>query len=167
MPASRKSFDPEAFVRGAYAIAERLDFEGWKSCFTDRGTFTDQSIGLTYEGSELDYPVRQYGTAFADMHRELFDLWTVGDDTVIVRLALQGNAHGSSRYSLRHDPCDRKSNGRTVCGHIRVSRRQDQAVRLLSGRLNCLDPTRRDPQSGSRNRALGNASDESRTRSIQ
>lgn len=27
--------------------------------------------------------------AFADMHRELYDLWTVGE-TVIVRLALQG-----------------------------------------------------------------------------
>jgi hypothetical protein len=37
--------------------------------------------------------VRQYGAAFADMHRELYDLWTVGD-TVIVRLALQGTHTG-------------------------------------------------------------------------
>jgi hypothetical protein len=94
MRTSELEFDPETFVRGAYAIAERMDLEGWKSCFTDKGTFTDQSVGITYEGSNLDYPVRQYGTAFADMHRELFDLWTVGDDTVIVRLALQGTHTG-------------------------------------------------------------------------
>src|ERR1700694_5598213 len=30
--------------------------------------------------------------AFADMHRELYDLWTVGE-TVIVRLALQGTPY--------------------------------------------------------------------------
>jgi ketosteroid isomerase-like protein len=93
MPNSKR-VDPAAFVRGAYTIAERMDLEGWKSCFTDKGTFTDQSVGVTYEGSELDYPVRQYGTAFGDMHRELFDLWTVGDETVIVRLALQGTHTG-------------------------------------------------------------------------
>ncbi len=94
MSDSTKSFDPEAFVRAAYTLAERMDLDGWKSCFTDDGIFTDQSVGVTYRGSELDYPVRQYGTAFADMHRELYDVWTVGDDTVIVRLALQGTHTG-------------------------------------------------------------------------
>ena len=93
MPASKNSFDSEAFVREAYATAERMDLEGWKSCFADGGTFTDQSIKVTYHGDDLDYPVRQYGTAFADMHRELYDLWTVGN-TVIVRLALQGTHTG-------------------------------------------------------------------------
>jgi hypothetical protein len=94
MPASTGIVDAESFVRGAYALAEKMDLEGWRSCFTDRGTFTDQSIGYTYEGPDLDYPVRQYGTAFADMHRELFDLWTIGNDTVIVRPALQGTHTG-------------------------------------------------------------------------
>jgi ketosteroid isomerase-like protein len=93
MPASKDVFDPEAFVRKAYATAERMDLEGWKAGFTDDGTFTDQSVGVTYKGLDLDYPVRQYGTAFADMHRELYDLWTVGN-TVIVRLALQGTHTG-------------------------------------------------------------------------
>jgi ketosteroid isomerase-like protein len=93
MPASKDAFDPEAFVREAYATAERMDLEGWKSCFADGGTFTDQSIKVTYQGDDVDYPVRQYGTAFGDMHRELYDLWTVGD-TVIVRLALQGTHTG-------------------------------------------------------------------------
>lgn len=93
MSASKQGFDPEAFVRGAYAIAESMDLAGWKACFNANGIFTDQSIGVTYEGDQLDYPVRQYGTAFGDMHRELYDLWTVGD-TVIVRLALQGTHTG-------------------------------------------------------------------------
>jgi hypothetical protein len=94
LPTSKGSVDPEAFVREAYAIAEGMDLDGWKSCFADGGIFTDQSVGVTYQGAELDYPVRQYGTAFSDMHRELYDVWTVGDDTVIVRLALQGTHTG-------------------------------------------------------------------------
>jgi ketosteroid isomerase-like protein len=93
MSASTKGFDPEAFVRESYAIAERMDLDGWRSRFADDGIFTDQSVRVTYRGADLDYPVRQYGTAFEDMHRELYDLWTVGD-TVIVRLALQGTHTG-------------------------------------------------------------------------
>jgi ketosteroid isomerase-like protein len=85
--------DPESFVREAYAIAERKDLKLWKSLFADDGIFTDNSVGITYRGGELDYPVRNYGTAFADMHREIYDLWTVGD-TVLVRLALQGTHTG-------------------------------------------------------------------------
>jgi ketosteroid isomerase-like protein len=93
MLVSKTGFDPETFVRDAYATAERMDLEGWKSLFADDGIFTDQSVGVSYQGTDLDYPVRQYGTAFGDMHRELYDLWTVSD-TVIVRLALQGTHTG-------------------------------------------------------------------------
>lgn len=87
------AFDPEAFVREAYATAERMDLDGWKACFTDDGVFIDNSVGVTYTGADLDYPVRQYGTAFGDMHRELYNLWTI-ENTVIVRLALQGTHTG-------------------------------------------------------------------------
>ena len=93
MPCSKHTFDPEAFIRQAYATAEKMDLAGWKSSFTGDGIFIDNSIGVTYRGPELDYPVRQYGTAFRDMHRELYDLWTLGD-TVIVRLALHGTHTG-------------------------------------------------------------------------
>ena len=93
MSKAEGKFDPESFVREAYAVAERMDLEGWKGLFTDDGIFTDNSIGVTYRGPDLDYPVRQYGTAFADMHRELDTVWTVGN-TVIVRLALQGTHNG-------------------------------------------------------------------------
>lgn len=94
MHTSQGASEAEAFVRQAYAVAERMDLVAWKGCFAPGGTFTDQSVGVTYEGSDLDYPVRQYGTAFGDMHRELYDMWSVDDDTVIVRLALQGTHTG-------------------------------------------------------------------------
>jgi ketosteroid isomerase-like protein len=93
MPHSNYKVDPEAFIREAYVTAERRDLEGWKSGFTDDGVFIDNSVGITYKGPDLDYPVRQYGTAFADMHRELYNIRTVGN-TVIVRLALQGTHTG-------------------------------------------------------------------------
>ena len=88
-----QNFDPEAFVREAYAIAERKDLDTWKSLFADGGVFIDESVKITYRGNDLDYPVRNYGAAFADMHRELYDFWTVGN-TVFVRLALQGTHTG-------------------------------------------------------------------------
>jgi ketosteroid isomerase-like protein len=94
MSSASQSFDPESFVRGAYARAERMDLEGWRSSFADGGIFVDNSIGVTYSArADLDYPVRQYGAAFHDMHRELYKFWTVGN-TVLVRLALQGTHTG-------------------------------------------------------------------------
>jgi ketosteroid isomerase-like protein len=94
MSEDSRSFDPEAFVRNAYAIAERMDLEGWKSLFAEDGVFIDESIKATYKGpAELDYPLRKYHAAFADMHRELYDVWSVGN-TVFVRLALQGTQTG-------------------------------------------------------------------------
>jgi hypothetical protein len=96
MSEASKSFDPESFVREAYAIAERMELENWKSLFVSNGIFIDESVKVTYTGDELDYPVRQYATAFGDMHRELYNVWTVGS-TVIVRLALQGTHTGPLR----------------------------------------------------------------------
>jgi ketosteroid isomerase-like protein len=96
MSSTNHSFDPQSFVREAYAIAERLDLEGWKALFADDGIFVDESVKVTYKGPDLDYPVRQYATAFGDMHRELYNLWNVGN-TVFVRLALQGTHTGPLR----------------------------------------------------------------------
>jgi hypothetical protein len=58
MPASNKNFDPEAFIRESYAIAEKKDFDGWRARVVDDGIFIDNSLGVTYKGSDLDYPVR-------------------------------------------------------------------------------------------------------------
>jgi hypothetical protein len=44
--------DNERIVRLAYKIAENKDLEGWIAAFTDDGTFTDESIGVTYRGPD-------------------------------------------------------------------------------------------------------------------
>src|ERR1700733_14593394 len=80
----------EEFVRQANAIAETKDIAAWVACFTPEGGFVEESVGVTYRGpSEIGKPVENYGTAFPDMHRELYDVYVSGD-VVIVELALQG-----------------------------------------------------------------------------
>jgi ketosteroid isomerase-like protein len=84
----------EEIIRNAYQVAEEKDLEGWVNCFTPDGTFTDQSIGVTYQGpKELPFTVQNYGTAFPDMHRELFRFYEDGN-IVAVQLALQGTHLG-------------------------------------------------------------------------
>jgi hypothetical protein len=96
--------DPESFVRDAYSIAERMDLEGWKALFADNGIFTDESVGITYRGpNEWDYPVRNSGTAFADMHRGLYDLWTVGENRHRPA-GSPGHPYWPARDSVRNHP---------------------------------------------------------------
>ena len=83
----------EKIVRDAYQVAEIKDYPGWIACFTEDGTFVDESVGVTYRGKELSRPVEIYGKAFPDMHRELYRVFVAGD-TVIVELALQGTHKG-------------------------------------------------------------------------
>src|SRR5713101_9943106 len=77
----------EAAVRNAYQVAECKDLAGWVNCFTEDGTFTDESIGVTYRGpKELGRTVEVYEAAIPDMQRELYAFYVVGD-TVVVELA--------------------------------------------------------------------------------
>lgn len=85
--------DNVELVREAYAVAERKDMDGWIDLFTPDGIFTDNSVGATYRGSQLADPVRNYATAFSNMHRELYNIYTDGN-VVIVQLALQGTHDG-------------------------------------------------------------------------
>jgi len=90
----------EAFIRKAYQIAESQDVTAWVKCFTEDGTFTDESIGITYRGaSELGRTVEIYATAFPDMHRELYRFVSIGD-VVVVELALQGAHKGPLQLPL-------------------------------------------------------------------
>jgi ketosteroid isomerase-like protein len=43
------TLDNEQIVRKAYQIAEDKDLKGWVAAFTDDGTFTDESIGVTFQ----------------------------------------------------------------------------------------------------------------------
>ena len=85
--------DNGAAVRNAYAVAERKDLEGWIDLFTPDGVFVDNSVGATYHGRALADPVRNYGTAFSNMHRELYRIYVDGN-VVVVQLALQGTHDG-------------------------------------------------------------------------
>ena len=62
----------EQIIRQAYQIAEAKDLKGWVDAFTSEGTFTDESLGVTYRGQELAQTVAVYAKAFPDMHRELW-----------------------------------------------------------------------------------------------
>ncbi|MFF5408608.1 nuclear transport factor 2 family protein [Streptomyces misionensis] len=83
----------EKIIRDAYQVAEVQDIPGWIASFTEDGTFTDQSVGITYRGQDLGDPVRNYAQAFPDMHRELYDVYVQGD-IVIVELSLNGTHQG-------------------------------------------------------------------------
>jgi ketosteroid isomerase-like protein len=84
----------EQLVRQAYKVAEEMDIAGWVAAFTEDGTFTDESIGVTWQGpSELPEQVENYHRAFPDMHRELYHVYVSGN-IVVVQLALQGTHLG-------------------------------------------------------------------------
>jgi ketosteroid isomerase-like protein len=85
--------DPEQVVRNAYKVAEEQDVPGWHDMFTEDGTFTDTSIGVTYRGEHLGDTVEVYAKAFPDMHRELFRVYVNGN-IVVAQLALQGTHTG-------------------------------------------------------------------------
>ena len=88
------TMDNEQIVRKAYQIAEDKDLEGWAAAFTEDGTFTDMSIGVTWKGPvELPEQVENYARAFPDMHRELYQVYVSGN-IVVVQLALQGTHLG-------------------------------------------------------------------------
>ena len=84
----------EEFVRQVYEVAEVKDIPGWLELFTADGVFIDNSVAVSYHApDEVSFPVENYGTAFSDMHRELYDVYVSGD-VVIVELALQGTHDG-------------------------------------------------------------------------
>jgi ketosteroid isomerase-like protein len=86
-------------VRNAYAVAERQDLEGWINVFTPDGVFTDNSVGVSYRGRALADVVRNYGTAFSNMHREIHRIYVDGN-VVVVQLALQGHPRWPAAASL-------------------------------------------------------------------
>ena len=73
------ALDSEQIIRRAYKVAEDKDVEGWIAAFTEDGIFTDQSIGVAYQGpDELPATVENYARAFPDMHRELYQMYVTG-----------------------------------------------------------------------------------------
>jgi len=105
----------EAAIRKAYQVAENKDITAWVNGFTEDGTFTDESIGVTYRGSkELGRTVKIYAAAFPDMHRELYAFYVVGD-TVVVELALQGTHKGPLELPIGIIPPTGKKRNAPCC----------------------------------------------------
>jgi hypothetical protein len=133
--------DNVAAVRNAYAVAERKDLEGWINLFTPDGVFVDNSVGATYRGRTLADPVRNYGTAFSNMHRELYRIYVDGN-VVVVQLALQGTHDGPlqlpfgelparvSKWTPRAAMC---SNSKTARSNASTATRRGRSFLLSSG----------------------------------
>jgi ketosteroid isomerase-like protein len=108
--------DNVAAVRNAYAVAERKDLEGWINLFTPDGVFVDNSVGATYRGRTLAEPVRNYGTGFSNMHRELYHIYADDDDNVVVvQLALQGTHDGPLQLPFGELPATGKKMDAPCC----------------------------------------------------
>jgi ketosteroid isomerase-like protein len=101
-------------VHNAYAVAERKDLDGWIDLFTSDGVFTDNSVGSTYRGRELADPVRNYATAFSNMHRELYRTYVDGN-VVVVQLALQGTHDGPLQLPFGELPATGKQMDAPCC----------------------------------------------------
>jgi ketosteroid isomerase-like protein len=106
--------DNVAAVRNAYAVAERKDLEGWIDLFTPDGVFVDNSVGATYRGRGLADPVRNYGTAFSNIHRELYRIYVDGN-VVVVQLALQGTHDGPLQLPFGELPATGKQMDAPCC----------------------------------------------------
>jgi ketosteroid isomerase-like protein len=83
----------EKVVREIYQSAEVKDVPRFVSLFTKDGVFYDVSAGKKYQGKDLALTVEIYAKAFPDMHRELYDVYSVGD-VVVVELSLNGTQKG-------------------------------------------------------------------------
>jgi hypothetical protein len=58
------ALDNERIVGQAYKIAEAMDMAGWVAAFTEDGTFTGESIGVTWKGpAELRQQAENYHRA--------------------------------------------------------------------------------------------------------
>ena len=82
------AWDNEQIVRQAYKVAEEMDMAAWAAAFTEDGTFTDESIGVTWKGpAELPQQVENYHRAFPDMHPEMLRSYVSGNVVTGTRLA--------------------------------------------------------------------------------
>ena len=118
----------EQFVRQAYAIAEVKDIAGWIACFNPDGVFVDESVGVTYRGpDEVAKPVENYGTAFSDMHRELYDVYVSGD-VVSRRAGAAGHSRRPAAAATGNPSADGQSDGRAVLRRVPAPGRADPAV---------------------------------------
>ena len=133
----------EEFVRHAYDVAEDKDIPGMDRLLQPRcGLFIDNSVGITYRApGEVAKPVENYGRAFSNMHRELYDIYVDGD-IVVVQLAFQGTHDGPLSLPLGVLPPTGNQMDAPCCDVFKIKDGRLQRVRLLSVRNRDPDPAR-------------------------
>jgi ketosteroid isomerase-like protein len=113
----------EQAIRHLYHVAEAEyeDLKAYVACFTADGEFVDMSSGITLRGAdELWKPVAVMSKAFPDMHRELHQLYEVGD-VVIVELTLQGTHKGPLELPSGTIPASGKTMNAPCCDIFRLA----------------------------------------------
>lgn len=95
----------EEVVRKAYQLAEgnQLDAQGFRSLFTDEGTFNDIPNALTVRGDQIPQALAGLASVFPDIHRELLAVHAMGD-VVAVELRIQGTHLGGFPTPLGEIP---------------------------------------------------------------
>jgi len=85
----------EEAIRSGYAAAEGgvNDINKFVSLFADDGVILDVASGTEFRGSDLGNLVKVFATAFPDIHREIFQVYTTVD-RVIVELSINGTHKG-------------------------------------------------------------------------
>ena len=89
----------EEVVRELYACADgrRHDMERFVSLFADEGYVYDVSAGKKFYGKGIGEFIGSFGSAFPDVHRELFGFYVMGD-VVAVELAIRGTHMGELSF---------------------------------------------------------------------
>jgi predicted ester cyclase len=113
--------DNKEIIRRLYKLAEVKDVQGFVNAFTPDGTFTDESIEVVYRGQDIAKTVEIYAAAFPDMHRELYQMYSVGDNIVVVELALQGTHLGPLTLPLGTIPPTGKKMNAPCCDVFEIS----------------------------------------------
>ena len=113
------TLNSEQIVRKAYQIAEDMDLPAWVAAFTEDGTFTDESIGVTYRGpDELPVQVENYKRAFPDMHRELLPAGRQRRRRGGPGCALPGDPPRPAAPARRNAAAHRRADGRAVLPNV-------------------------------------------------
>jgi ketosteroid isomerase-like protein len=109
----------EQVIRALYQAAEDQDSKKFASLFTDDGVFNDVSAGVKYRGKDLGRVVDIYAAAFPDMHRELYDLYEIGQ-VIVVELSLNGTHKGPLELPAGTIPATGKEMHAPCCDVFRL-----------------------------------------------
>ncbi len=89
----------EDTIKELYACAEggQSDPERFNSLFAAEGYLYDVASGDKFRGKAIGEALGPFESAFPDVHRELFSIYSMGD-VVVVELAIRGTHQGALSF---------------------------------------------------------------------